>query len=136
MEDPDALEKLYIASAFHDLGLWTDNTVDYLPPSRELARAYLQKQGREDWITEVDLMIDMHHKIRPFTQPQWPMVEIFRVGDLADFSLGLLRGRIPGDVVQKVKAAFPNAGFHAFLIKKAVAWTVRHPLNPAPVFKW
>ena len=33
-------QKLQIALAFHDLGLFTDNTVDYLPPSMTLADEY------------------------------------------------------------------------------------------------
>ena len=39
--DADALEKLNIAVAFHDLAIWTAGTFDYLPPSRQLARAHL-----------------------------------------------------------------------------------------------
>ena len=39
--DPNAeLEKLSIAAAFHDLGIWTNNTLDYIEPSAQLAREY------------------------------------------------------------------------------------------------
>ena len=33
----DALEKVALAAAFHDLGIWTAHTFDYLQPSIELA---------------------------------------------------------------------------------------------------
>jgi hypothetical protein len=31
--EPLELEKLALAAGFHDLGIWTDGTWDYLPPS-------------------------------------------------------------------------------------------------------
>ena len=35
------LNKGAVAVAFHDLGIWTDNTLDYLPPSVNRAKTYL-----------------------------------------------------------------------------------------------
>ena len=34
-------EKYAIASVFHDVGIWTDHTFDYLDPSIEQAKIYL-----------------------------------------------------------------------------------------------
>ncbi|MBV2092751.1 MAG: hypothetical protein KUF72_17880, partial [Candidatus Thiodiazotropha sp. (ex Ctena orbiculata)] len=65
-----------------------------------------------------------------------PLVEVFRQGDLVDFSLGLLRFGIAKSTVQEVRAAFPNAGFHAALARRAGRWFLRHPLNPLPMMKW
>src|SRR5215510_16361233 len=39
------LEKIAVAAAFHDLGIWTDHTFDYLQPSVRLARAHLISSG-------------------------------------------------------------------------------------------
>ena len=39
--DADQRKKMIIAAAFHDIGIWTDNTIDYLPPSVFAARASL-----------------------------------------------------------------------------------------------
>ena len=61
--DADALEKLSIAVAFHDLGIWTAGTFDYLPPSRVLARDYLHQTGKAAWMVDVDAMIECHHKV-------------------------------------------------------------------------
>ena len=55
-------------------------------------------------------MIDEHHKLRRYADDRYPLVEVFRRGDLADFSLGLLKSGLPGGFVKDVKAAFPNAG--------------------------
>lgn len=37
--EPEELQKMAIAAAFHDLGIWTDGTFDYLPPSKAVAGA-------------------------------------------------------------------------------------------------
>ena len=128
-------QKLMIAACFHDLGLFTDKTVDYLPPSIVLAKKYLQENGLNDWLEEVELMIDMHHKITAYTDSRYPLVEVFRQGDLIDFSLGLVKFTVDPDYVDLVKSKFPNAGFHKMLLVEAVKWVLRHPLNPAPIMK-
>jgi hypothetical protein len=127
-------DKLIIAGCFHDLGIWTGTTFDYLPPSIAAAKEHLTENGLERWIPEIELMIDQHHKLREY--PDNPLVEIFRKGDLVDFSLGLVKSGLPGAFVKSVKKQFPNAGFHKGLVKLAGRWVCRHPLNPLPVLKW
>jgi hypothetical protein len=39
--DDPPIEKIAIASAFHDIGIWSARTFDYLAPSVSLAREYL-----------------------------------------------------------------------------------------------
>src|SRR5262249_33209501 len=82
------LEKVAIAVAFHDLGIWRDETFDYLPPSMRRARAHLSRAGKSEWADEVDAMILEHHKVRPYQTPDdrpW-IVEPFRKADLVDLS--------------------------------------------------
>lgn len=129
-------EKLAIAAAFHDIGLWTDDTLDYLPPSAVLAAAYLRETGREDWVEEVCLMVTEHHKLRPFNDPRYPLVEVFRRADLVDFSLGIYRAGLSREFIAGVKARVPNAGFHAMLMRRSLRWLKQHPFNPAPMMKW
>ena len=129
-------QKIIIAGCFHDLGIWSDETFDYLPPSILLAKDYLQKNKLENWVSEIELMIDMHHKLGKYTGESRPIIEVFRQGDLVDFSLGIVKCGLPKDYVKKVKNQFPNAGFHQGLIKSAGRWFCKHPLNPLPVLKW
>ena len=49
--------KLAIAACFHDMGLWPDRTLDYLPASISHAAQYLSDSGREEWSEEMALMI-------------------------------------------------------------------------------
>jgi predicted metal-dependent HD superfamily phosphohydrolase len=129
-------EKLEIAACFHDIGLWTANTFDYLRPSVAPAKEYLKARGRSDWADEIETMILEHHKLRPVAAARSPLVELFRKGDLVDLSLGVVRFGLPKDRVRQVRAESPNAGFHRGLLRPAVAWFIRHPFNPAPMMKW
>ena len=127
-------EQVVIAACFHDLGIWTAGTFDYIPPSIRLAIDYLEQTGLQEWIPEIEQMIDQHHKLRQF--PSDPLTEVFRKGDLVDFSLGIVKCGIPRSYVTAVKSRFPNAGFHKYLAGLAARWICRHPLNPVPVLKW
>ena len=129
-------EKIIIAGAFHDIGIWINDTVDYIPPSLPPAIEYLKKRKLEAWSAEIELMITEHHKIREYKNTAYPLVEIFRKGDLVDFSFGLFKFGLSKAYINQVKTEFPNADFHKNLAKRAAKWFLKHPLNPAPMMKW
>ena len=129
-------EKIIIAGAFHDIGIWIDDTVDYIPPSIPPAMEYLKSRGLEDWSDEIALMITEHHKIREYKNDSSPLIELFRKGDLVDFSFGFFRFGIPKSEIEEIKNTFPNSQFHKNLGKRAAKWFIKHPLNPAPMMKW
>lgn len=132
----DDKQKVHLAACFHDIGIWTDKTLDYLPPSTHLASEYLAGTGREAWIPEVSLMIEMHHRVRSCEGCGFPLVEIFRRADIADFSLGAIPMGHSADLIARLKAAFPNAGFHRRLLQLSAQRALRHPLNLLPMFRW
>ena len=129
-------QKIAIAAAFHDIGIWTAKTVDYIEPSVPPALEYLKKNNLQHWAEEITLMISEHHKLTRYKDEKYPLVELFRQGDLVDFSLGLAKFGLAADHIAVVKNEYPNAGFHKNLVKLASAWFVRHPWNPAPMMKW
>lgn len=134
--DADERKKIIVAGCFHDLGIWSHKTFDYLPPSVELLKSYLTKNELQDWIPETASMIAEHHKIHRYGDSENSLVEIFRQGDLVDFSLGIIKCGLPKSYIGAVKTQFPNAGFHKCLLKTAAKWIVKHPFNPVPVLKW
>jgi hypothetical protein len=132
MSEPQIL----IAAAFHDLGIWTARTFDYLAPSSLLAHQYLETHGMAPLWPEVDLIIQQHHKLRPYRGPFSPSVEAFRRADLVDVSLGLVRFGLSPQFVQAVRGALPNAGFHARLLAFTGRQFLRTPLRPLPMIRW
>ena len=129
-------KKIMIAAVFHDIGIWTENTLDYLEPSVPPAMQYLENYELSHWQDEVRLMITEHHKLRAYSGDYQELVELFRQGDLIDFSLGLTKFNVPKSYIKKMKIALPNAGFHMGLVKKSGKWFLRHPVNPVPMMKW
>ena len=134
--DINAVEKIAIAAAFHDIGIWTANTIDYLQPSIPPMLDYLEEQQKEHWSDEIRVMILEHHKITTTQYQQYPLVEIFRKADLADFSLGLVRSGVPKATIQFLKRKYPNAGFHKRLVELTLSNLPKSPLNPLPMMKW
>ena len=132
----DAVEKVAIAVAFHDLGIWTDHTFDYLEPSVRLATTYLADAGLGAWTPEISAMIREHHKITAYrANPGW-LVEPFRRADWIDVTLGALTFGTPRTFLRELQAAWPDAGFHKLLVRLELGHLLKHPLNPLPVLHW
>lgn len=132
----EELEKIGIALYFHDIGVWTHQTLDYLEPSREFAAEYLAKTGKTAWSAEIEAMVVEHHKIRSAGASAGSLVEPFRKADWMDVMLGMIRFGLPRSFVKNVQAAFPNAGFHKLLVKATGKQLAKNPLNPMPMMRF
>ena len=130
------LEKVALAAAFHDLGIWTARTFDYLQPSIELACSHLNCAGHDNWRASVAGMSREHHKIRGFRGADAELIEPFRRADWIDVSLGVLSFGLPRERVREIRARWPNEGFHQRLAQLALERLRKHPLSPIPVLKW
>lgn len=134
---PDAsaedLDKVAVALAYHDLGIWTHHTLDYLDPSAELARIWLSEHDRDDWLHDVSVMIAQHHKVRAY-RPN-ALADAFRKADWTDFTQGARRFGLPYADIKAVRQRFPNAGFHARLAQLGVRRMFTDPLHPLPMFR-
>jgi hypothetical protein len=82
--DTGPSDLLALAWAVHDLGLWTEHTLDYLPPSVRLANE-LAAEFHVDSVEQLESMITFHHRMRRLADP---VSESFRVADRADASRG------------------------------------------------
>lgn len=128
-------DKYAVAAALHDIGIWTNHTIDYLPPSIKQAEIYLAESGKQLLITEISLMIYWHHKTGAYKGSHETTVETFRRADWADVSLNILTFGIKRRYLKLYRGIFPRKGFHFFLVKKVTKNFFRHPLNPLPMFK-
>ena len=129
------IEKIAIAAAFHDLGIWTHKTFDYIPPSIALAHDYLIDGPREDWSAEIEKMIADHHKITRSAAGARSLVEAFRRADWMDVTRGLRGFGVPRPFVAHVFATWPDVGFHWRLVQLTLERTRTHPLSPLPMVK-
>lgn len=129
---------LAVAAAFHDLGIWTDKTFDYLEPSSKLAREFLEAEG----LVGVDPflvreLIVQHHKLRSYrTNPWSSVVEQWRRADLVDVSLGIVSFGIPHTRVRHIQRCLPDKGFHMSLLTLTLRQLAKTPWNPLPMMKW
>jgi len=135
-QDPVDLDKLAIAAAYHDLGIWSAGTFDYLAPSIAMANAYLDECGHPEWSQEIEAMIDHHHKLTPCDPHGHSSVETFRRADWVDVSKGRIRFGLKRCVVAPVMNMFPGHGFHRLLVKLSFKRMLTHPLNPLPMLRW
>jgi hypothetical protein len=129
------LEKLAVAAVFHDLGIWTKGTFDYIAPSIALAQDYLVARAREDWIVEIERMIADHHKITPATADSGSLVEAFRRADWIDVTRGLRGFGAPRSFVALLFATWPSAGFHWRLVTLTLDRFRSHPFTPFPMVR-
>ena len=133
--DQDTQLAWTVAGAFHDLGIWSAGTWDYIDPSVKLACDWLDSNDRADLAPLVTRMIREHHGIRARGPADDP-VEIFRRADLTDVWLGLRRYGIGISRYRDLLRAHPDAGFHLNLTKLFLRNLRHHPLRPAPMFRW
>lgn len=130
----DEQKQLAIAAAFHDMGIWSANTMDYLDPSIKLAVEYLTKHKLEDWTESVSQIIDNHHKLTPFKNN--PLAENFRKADLIDLTFGLIKFGLSSSQISEYNKGYPAEGFQPYIFKEVFKNIVKHPLNPLPIMKW
>lgn len=135
-DDVGGDEALAVAAVFHDLGIWSDGTFDYLEPSVRRAREYVEAGVPSIDPELVAQMIGLHHKLTRCSADAPPLAEVFRRADLVDLSLGAIRLGLPAAFIREVRAAFPNAGFHRCLARIGAGWMVRHPSRPLPMMRW
>ncbi len=128
-------DRYAVAAVFHDLGIWVNNTFDYLEPSIMLANQWLVRENKANWSDEISLMIDMHHKVTRYSGSFETTVEVFRRADWVDLSFGMLSFGIAHAQLQLLMQVFPTRGFHRFLVRKTCRNFIRHPFKPLPMFR-
>jgi HD domain len=130
------LEKIAVAAVFHDLGIWTNHTFDYIAPSVTIARKHLAARGMADWIPQIEAMIVDHHKVTPSRANPQSLVESFRRADWIDVTRGWRKFGLSRRFIATVAATWPSAGFHRRLVELAIDRFWKHPLTPRPMVKW
>ena len=134
-QKPANLNKYIIAAVFHDIGLWTHKTFDYVPPSMAVAEDYLLENELETAVEEIKAMIYWHHKTTSYTQEFADTVNVFRKADWMDATFGIVKREVNHRELRRLRSLYPTFGFHRFLLKKTIGNFFLHPLRPLPMFK-
>jgi HD superfamily phosphodiesterase len=127
-------DTLAIAAAFHDIGIWTDGTFDYLSPSIGRAKEYIRTKKLKVSGDEVEEIISNHHKLTRYSDNK--LAESFRKADLIDLTLGIISHGVSHRDILELYQTFPESNFHIFILKEAAIHTFKNPLSPLPFFKW
>jgi len=131
----DDAKKIVIASVYHDIAIWTDQTFDYLAPSIQLAKKYLQAHKLENMFEEISLIIDMHHKLSKYKGKFEDNVEAFRKADLIDLSKGWIGFGLDKKMISKSYEKYPVLGFRKILLQKFLNNLSKQPFKPLPMLK-
>lgn len=134
--DDDARELVATAIAFHDLGVWACDTMDYIHASAEMAADWAFLNGRAEWADEIRMIIEMHHKVTPYTGIYEKTVETVRRADLFDFSYGWLPRDIHRREIRRFLDVFPDCCFHRRIYRRVAGHMMRHPFSPLPMIRW
>lgn len=127
-------KKLAISAAFHDLDIWVNQTMNYLPGSAHLANTYLSGSDYQLLPEEIKFIISQHHKLRKIKGNI--EAEAFRKADLIDLTAGKIRFNIPISIIQDLERQYPRKAFTKLILRKSFHHALNHPLNPFPMIKW
>ncbi len=135
---PDEQEQRHaaVALAFHDIGIWTDGTWDYLDPSAKRMRDWVAVRAPDLDVELVEAMIQQHHKITPWRGAQAGPVEALRRADWIDVLFSFVGYGVAADFRRAVKAALPDAGFHWRLVQLTARRLLTRPWSPMPMMRW
>lgn len=124
--------KCRILLPFHDLGIWTHKTMNYLPPSIELAVAYVKKNNIEIEESEIIGFIGNHHKI---TKNKITIEEKLRKADLIDLTNGIVPLGLSSRKLKEIRSVFPSLGFQKLIYWKVIKHGIGNITNPFPMLK-
>ncbi len=127
---PDLDDKLAIAAAFHDIGVF--DTLDYLVPSITAQDRWLQRTGRQAWSEELAVVIAEHHRLTRYgaDRPHAALAEAMRRADLIDVSQGVIRFGLPKTYVREVRRCFDASEFFTRVIPLGTVRAVRARQQP------
>jgi len=128
------MEIVAVAIPFHDIGVWSHNTMDYLEVSFLEARKYIRMNKLTVDEEQIETLILDHHTIRSLKDRD--LAEKMRKADLVDLSFGLIHFNIPSTFIRSVHKSFPYQGFQKNIYGKVIRYAFQNPKKPFPMLKF
>lgn len=132
---------LEVAAAFHDLGIWRAESVDYLEPSADQACSFLARhielgdRSLEEKQRIVREIIFQHHRLRALTEPESRLAEVFRKAHWVELTGGYLRFGLPRSRYEEIRRLFPFLGFHRRVLEFIGRRLKQRPFSPLPMLR-
>ena len=138
-----AMPSMERALAYHDMGLFTDLTLEYLEPSAARAEKDLREKLSAEELQLVRDIIVWHHKVLPWksaNEEHAAIVNAVRKGDWIDattcFSKGsFVRKGVASANIVAAHRAIPQMGFGDFLMSIMPWGSYSAHLNPNATLK-
>jgi hypothetical protein len=121
---PSVMNIVAMAVAYHDVGVWTNEDLDYLESSVKQMEFHTRKEGlfEEEHIDIARQIIMEHHKITLYNNETHAksnavdaMVNAVRMVDWADSSMGMIRYDVPAPLLEAAYAKLDAKGYHHML---------------------
>ena len=117
-KQPNILDIVSVALAFHSVGMWTHGPQDYIKHSTALMEQNLRKEGIWDdnsihMMREIILLHDLFGEYKD-GESEWmnEMIDTVRHAYWADTTVGFIRGDMHTSIVEAAYKKVPDAGFH------------------------
>ncbi len=132
--DKSEFKQMEVAIPFHDLGIWTHTTMDYLKPSADLAQEYVLENNLELDTENLKEIIVGHHKLNGIKGND--LAEKLRKADLVDLSFGLIPCGLKRKDIKTIQEQIPSLKFHRMIFGNVIRHAASHWSNPFPMMKW
>lgn len=138
-----AMPLMEVALAYHDMGLFTDLTLEYLDPSAARAERDLKDTLSADDLLLVQNIILWHHKVSPWSGADVEgnaIVNAVRKGDWIDattclFGGAFVRKGVSSGNIVAAHTDLPEMGFGKFLMAIMPWGSYASKLNPGLSFR-
>lgn len=117
---PDAMDLAATAIAYHRVGLWTDESVNYLESSKDKLEQALGDSFTAEELSIMREIILQQHKIKDFTsmssEAANSLINAVRKASWADATMGLIRFDLPASLLETAYNELEGNGFHAVVL--------------------
>jgi len=117
---PDAMDLAATAIAYHRVGLWTHESVNYLESSKDKLEGELGDSFTAEELSIMREIILQQHKIKDFTSMRSEaansLINAVRKASWADATMGLIRFTLPVSLLETAYNKLEGNGFHAVIL--------------------
>ena len=141
---PDAMDVAATAIAYHRVGLWTDNNLNYLQSSKEQLETALGSSVPSEEMNIMREIILQQHKVTDYTNinmspEENDLINAVRKASWADTTMGLIRFDLPAPLLEAAYNQVQGMDFHKKIFEMTNTLSpnvISGIMNLVQVLKW